>query len=99
MYPRPNRIVTALNRGEIALGSLTLFQEPAIGEILGANGFDFLIIDMEHAAASEQESRAIRPGRGCGSLRVGGADALERGVADVHDERRFPAFAGGQTPG
>jgi len=54
MYPRPNRIVTALNRGEIALGSLTLFQEPAIGEIMGANGFDFLIIDMEHAAASEQ---------------------------------------------
>jgi len=54
MYPRPNRIIKALNGGEIALGSLTLLQEPAIGEILGANGFDFLIIDMEHAAASEQ---------------------------------------------
>lgn len=54
MYPRPNHVVTALKRGEIALGSLTLLQEPAIGEILGANGFDFLIIDMEHAAASEQ---------------------------------------------
>ncbi len=54
MYPRSNRVITALSKGEITLGSLTLLQEPAIGEILGANGYDFLIIDMEHAAADEQ---------------------------------------------
>jgi len=59
MYPRPNHIITSLKQGRIALGSLTLLQEPAIGEILGANGFQFLIIDMEHAAASEQTVLAM----------------------------------------
>jgi 2-keto-3-deoxy-L-rhamnonate aldolase RhmA len=60
MYPRTNRIVSAL-RGDnaIALGSLTLLQEPAIGEILGAIGYDFLIVDMEHAGADEQTVLAM----------------------------------------
>lgn len=54
MYPQRNRVSSTLRDGGIALGSLTLLQEPAIGEILGAIGYDFLIIDMEHAGADEQ---------------------------------------------
>ena len=54
MYPRRNRVTSTLREGKIALGSLTLLQEPAIGEILGGIGYDFLIIDMEHAGADEQ---------------------------------------------
>lgn len=54
MYPRPNRVTTALRENRLAMGSLTLLQEPAIGEILGSIGYDFLIIDMEHAGADEQ---------------------------------------------
>jgi len=54
MYPRRNRVAEKLKQGGRALGTLTLLQEPAIGEILGGIGYDFLIIDMEHAAADEQ---------------------------------------------
>ena len=54
MYPRRNRVTSNLREGRLTLGSLTLLQEPAIGEILGGIGYDFLIIDMEHAGADEQ---------------------------------------------
>jgi 2-keto-3-deoxy-L-rhamnonate aldolase RhmA len=54
MYPQRNRVTDKLRSGGVAFGSLTLLQEPAIGEILGGIGYDFLIIDMEHAGADEQ---------------------------------------------
>ena len=54
MIGATNKVVTALEGGGVALGSLTLLQEAAIGEILGRCGYDFLIIDTEHAAADEQ---------------------------------------------
>jgi 2-keto-3-deoxy-L-rhamnonate aldolase RhmA len=54
-----NKVVAALEGGGMALGSLTLLQEPAIGEILGRCGYDFLIIDTEHAAADEQSVLAM----------------------------------------
>ncbi|MGC4806275.1 HpcH/HpaI aldolase family protein [Micromonospora sp. DT233] len=54
MYPRPSRLAATLREGGVALGSLTLLQEPALGEILGCLGYDFLVIDTEHAAADEQ---------------------------------------------
>lgn len=47
-------MTSTLREGKTALGSLTLLQEPATGEILGGIGYDFLIIDMEHAGADEQ---------------------------------------------
>jgi 2-keto-3-deoxy-L-rhamnonate aldolase RhmA len=37
--------------GETALGSLTLVPEPSLTELVGAAGFDFMVADMEHAAA------------------------------------------------
>jgi 2-keto-3-deoxy-L-rhamnonate aldolase RhmA len=54
VYPQSNRVTSGLSDGAVVLGSLTLLQEPAIGEILGGLGYDFLIIDMEHAGADEQ---------------------------------------------
>jgi 2-keto-3-deoxy-L-rhamnonate aldolase RhmA len=42
--------------GEPALGSLTLVPEPSLAELVGAAGFDFMVADMEHAAA---DGRAI----------------------------------------
>lgn len=59
MYPARNRVTATLREGGTALGSLTLLQEPAIGEILGSIGYDFLIIDMEHAGADEQTVLAM----------------------------------------
>ncbi len=59
MYPQRNKIAAALRNGGVALGSLTLLQEPAVGEILGSLGYDFLIIDTEHAAADEQSVLAM----------------------------------------
>lgn len=54
MIGHRNRVLQAFAEDRVALGSLTLLQEPAIPEILGRCGYDFLIIDMEHAAADEQ---------------------------------------------
>lgn len=59
MFGQKNRVKVALEEGEVTLGSLTLLQEPAIGEILGLTGFDFLVIDTEHAAADEQTVLAM----------------------------------------
>ncbi|WP_431884565.1 HpcH/HpaI aldolase family protein [Micromonospora wenchangensis] len=59
MFPRPSRLAEVLRDGGVALGSLTLLQEPAIGEILGVLGYDFLVVDTEHAAADEQSVLAM----------------------------------------
>ncbi|HEX2903663.1 MAG TPA: aldolase/citrate lyase family protein [Jatrophihabitans sp.] len=59
MYPQPNRVKDKLSTGEPIVGSLTLLHEPAIGEILGGAGYDFLIIDMEHAGSDEQSVLAM----------------------------------------
>jgi 2-keto-3-deoxy-L-rhamnonate aldolase RhmA len=59
MYPQRNRVAAALADNRVALGSLTLLQEPAVGEILGSLSYDFLIIDTEHAAADEQSVLAM----------------------------------------
>lgn len=68
MYGQPNRVKDALRDSEVTLGSLTLLQEPAIGEILGLAGFDFLVIDTEHAAADEQTVLSMV--RACEAARV-----------------------------
>jgi 2-keto-3-deoxy-L-rhamnonate aldolase RhmA len=38
-----------LQAGEAVFGSLTLLHEPAIPELLGAIGYDFVILDSEHS--------------------------------------------------
>ena len=56
MNLRPNRTKAKLQNGETAYGTITLIPEPSFPELLGAAGYDFIGIDMEHAAA---DGRAI----------------------------------------
>lgn len=59
MIGQVNRVGAARREDRVALGSLTLLQDPAIGEILGRLDYDFLIIDTEHAGADEQTVLAM----------------------------------------
>lgn len=51
MLLRPNKTRTKLAAGDVAYGTITLIPEPSLAELLGAAGYDFIAIDMEHAAA------------------------------------------------
>jgi 2-keto-3-deoxy-L-rhamnonate aldolase RhmA len=53
---RPNITSAKLRGGETAFGTFTLIPEPSLAELIGAAGYDFICIDMEHAAA---DGRAI----------------------------------------
>ena len=44
-----NRIKNQLARGKPAFGAQLRFGSPAIAELCGHSGFDFLVIDSEHA--------------------------------------------------
>lgn len=77
MFGQPNRVKDALAEGEVSLGSLTLLQEPAVGEILGLAGYDFLVIDTEHAAADEQTVLAMV--RACEAARLTPIVRVRRG--------------------
>ena len=50
MYPKINRVKERLSRGEIALGGVAQMSSPEAVEIIGAAGYDFVWIDMEHGA-------------------------------------------------
>ncbi len=56
MLLRPNRALSKLTAGDVAYGTITLIPEPSLAELLGAAGYDFIAIDMEHAAA---DGRAV----------------------------------------
>src|SRR5665647_2653891 len=45
-----NKAKERLQRGEIVLGCMALIPDPAIAEILGMAGFDYLMMDAEHGA-------------------------------------------------
>lgn len=60
---RTNRTKKVLEDGGVAFGSLSLLPEPAIGELLGATGYDFLIIDTEHVSVAGRDVEAMV--RGC----------------------------------
>ena len=57
-----------LKEGQAALGAWMLIPHPAIAELMAGEGFDWLAVDMEHAAVDlsqiEQIERALRPS-GC----------------------------------
>ncbi len=50
MYPKANRVKERLSRGEIALGGVAQMASPEAVEIIGAAGYDFVWIDMEHGS-------------------------------------------------
>lgn len=56
---RVNRTKERLGQGQVALGSLSLLSEPAVAEVLGATGYDFLIIDTEHVSVGGRDVEAM----------------------------------------
>ena len=46
---KPNRLIEMLARGEIPLGMQCFTGDPALVEVLGLTGFDFVMLDCEHS--------------------------------------------------
>ena len=51
MLMKTNRTKEKLRNGQIAFGTFTLLLEPSMPELIGAAGYDFIGLDMEHTAA------------------------------------------------
>ncbi len=51
---RKNVVKEKLQQGKVVLGSMVLIPDPAIAEILGMAGFDYLMMDAEHGAYNER---------------------------------------------
>ena len=66
-----NKTKQKIRNGECALGGWMLIPHPAIAELMAGEGFDWIALDMEHAAVDlsvvEQIERAVRPS-GCDLL-------------------------------
>jgi 2-keto-3-deoxy-L-rhamnonate aldolase RhmA len=52
---RTNRTKSRLADGQVVFGSLSLLPEPAVAEVLGATGYDFLIVDTEHVSTAGRD--------------------------------------------
>ncbi len=48
-----------LNKGEVIIGIFLKINSPAVAEIIGYSGFDFIIIDNEHSNFSYYETENI----------------------------------------
>lgn len=64
----PNRTKIKLEEDAVAIGTLSLLPEPALPELIGAAGFDFFVIDMEHVAVEGQ--RVANMIRACEAAQV-----------------------------
>lgn len=51
-----NSLKSKLKSGILTIGSWITLGHPAIAEILAANGYDWLVIDLEHSTISIQEA-------------------------------------------
>jgi 2-keto-3-deoxy-L-rhamnonate aldolase RhmA len=47
-YLRPNKVLAALERGDVALGMQMYTHDPDLVEVVGYAGFDYVMLDMEH---------------------------------------------------
>jgi 2-keto-3-deoxy-L-rhamnonate aldolase RhmA len=66
-----NRIRQALAAGERAFGTFVYSPEPAVVELIGAAGLDFVVIDMEHASLGRRDVENLvraADGRGMSAL-------------------------------
>ena len=50
---RANRTKQKIQQGKIAMGAWMTYHSPETVEILGAMGFDFVTLDLEHEPFSE----------------------------------------------
>ena len=56
---RPNRIRSVLSKGEAALGFGVLTCSPAVIEVAGRAGIDFVWLDLEHSGVSPYDSSSL----------------------------------------
>lgn len=56
---KAQRLKTKLKRGEACLGAQISLADPAVAEILGRAGYDWLVVDTEHTASSAATLRAM----------------------------------------
>ena len=55
----PNTIKGKLAAGEVAFGTFITLKDPAIVEMFGNAGYDFVIIDLEHASTTLAQVEAL----------------------------------------
>jgi len=69
--PKTNRILAALQKGEIPLGMQIYTGEPSLIEIIAYTGFDFYMLDMEHSRVNvETMQHCIRAADAAGITTV-----------------------------
>jgi 4-hydroxy-2-oxoheptanedioate aldolase len=56
---KAKKLKTKLRAGEMCLGAQIALSDPAVAEIFGRAGFDWLVLDTEHTASNEQTVRAM----------------------------------------
>ncbi len=62
---KTNQLKQRLTQGEFVLGTWSVLPSPAVANVVGAAGFDFLIIDMEHGPISfEIAENVVRAAEG-----------------------------------
>ena len=57
---KPNRVRELLKQGKVAVGLQSFTTHPALIEIMGWTGFDFVLIDTEHGPAVGETLPAVR---------------------------------------
>lgn len=93
----PTGLKKRLKDGDVLFGPLVQVPSPALVEVLGLAGFDFVVFDREHGALSVMDIETLA--RGCGSTGIASlvrlrssvaaeiSAALDTGVAGVHVPR------------
>ena len=56
---KAKKLKARLRAGEVCLGAQVAFSDPAVAEILGHAGYDWLVVDTEHSANSRATVRAM----------------------------------------
>ena len=88
-----NGVKELVRQGKVALGTFIFSTDPSMVEVAGLAGFDFVIIDMEHASLDSRDVqnhlRAAEAKGVTGFVRVGSRDpqamarALDAGAAGI----------------
>jgi 4-hydroxy-2-oxoheptanedioate aldolase len=56
---RENKLLPKLRAGEPCIGTFVKLTDPAVVEVLGLAGFDFIVVDNEHTAMSKESMVAL----------------------------------------
>ena len=84
-----DKIKEKWSRGELCVGTVVQFMDPAVTELYGEAGFDFVWIDLEHSAMSVSDALGhVRAARGvdiAAFIRVPSRDpVLVKPILELH---------------